>query len=216
LRICRAVWWVGIFLPPAIYYATDETPAFPAMISWVGRKGMPQLATQAFWLAGWLPFYLVVRRRGDALLRALMWFWLAEGVIGIILYPAGSGNGRQDMIHTVSSGLYMANHHLFFKILGVGTGSILAFWICLVTFLGTNAFVAKLENDESSRESLGCRADCLWYAELVRMLTENGLFMIFFARFLSGVKRRMDRKAREEQEFEPSMENNVIELGKVI
>lgn len=200
LRVARACWFGTMFVPPALYYAGlgREKPVFPATISWAAREGIPKWGHHVFWLAGWATFYSVVHRRGDALLRAFSLQMIATGVVSIILCPVGC-HGTQDVVHSISAAAYMADHHPFFRIMGVGTGSMLAFWACFASFLGSTAFAQKLEKrfkqegPKAQQTALCCGVsarDCLWYTELVRMICENGLFAIFLAGFMSGLRRK--------------------------
>lgn len=76
-----------------------------------------------------------------ARLRAFALQMWATGVACVIACPLGSG-GVRERIHTVTAAAYMADHHIFFRVLDVDRRIVAAFWGCFLAFAG-GTFLSK-------------------------------------------------------------------------
>lgn len=190
-------------VPLLLYYLrlSEPVPLFPATISWTIRKGVPRWTHHSLWLAGWAVFLSVFLKRGDVRLKIFALQMFATGFICVILCPIGRG-GLQEKVHAVTAGVYMADHHVAFRILDVPAPHVFSFWAFFLAFGGLTRQarrilkeIVKDKGDEgpsllqlpsSTRISDRNR---LWYVELLRMLAENGLFLAFTLSMTLGVRR---------------------------
>ena len=109
----------------------------------------------------------------------------------------------KEKVHAVTAGVYMADHHVAFRILDVPSHHVVQFLGLLPSPSGGLTRQARrilkeivkdkgdegpslLQLPSSTRISDRNR---LWYVELLRMLAENGLFLAFTLSMTLGVRR---------------------------
>lgn len=205
LRAAQLLLVSALALPLALYHArtSEARPLFPNTISWSIRKGMPRHASHALWTAAWLMMLSVFQRRGDFNTRMFALQMFAKGIITVLLCPAGS-DGVRWKIHKYGATSYLLDHQTFAWLLDMRPVYMLGFWACFFCsevgaaisrhLMGSvqpetrKQDIPPLLRSEASTQRI---QNGLWYSELMQMLTENGMFMLFVSGMLSGVPRKL-------------------------
>lgn len=210
LRAAQLLLVSALGLPLALYHAgtSEARPLFPNTISWSIRKGLPKHASHALWTIAWLLMLSVFRRRGDFNTRMFALQMCAKGVITVLLCPASS-EGIRWKIHKYGATSYLLDHQTFAWLLDIRPIFMLGFWACfLCSEVGSaiSSHLLRSVQPEARKQDIppllrsGTSSpqirNGLWYAELMQMLTENGMFMVFVSGMLSGVPRKLSA-ARE-------------------
>lgn len=194
MRLARDIFHLGAIVPPILYYLrfSEAKPKFPATISWTIRKGYPKRVQHIIWSTGWLLMYRVLRRAGDAFIKAFAKQMFATGVVCTWI-AALDQNAILDKVHFATAGLYMFDHSVLCELVAMRRpfkigyyGSFSLMLIALAAFKGfgidSEAQVGGLLKTLSPQ-----RRRLFWWIELAVMIFENALFTFFLSGLVSGL-----------------------------
>merc|ERR1712194_400675 len=123
-----------------------------------------------------------------------------------MICPQGSG-GIREKIHQYGAAAYMLDHQVFCWLMGMRWVFVAGFWTCFIGFGGGTLAASQLVKSapqDTATDVAGVKSapqgvpllltdagshpavhNHLWYTEVFRMLTENGMFVFFISGMLS-------------------------------
>lgn len=219
LRLARNLFHASMWVPCALYYglpflpkawarlAVDQTPKFPATISFTIRKGVTKLVQHTLWACGWLVMLKTVlmdARGATTRARVFLAQMFATGVVSVVLCPLGLSR-TTDAIHFATAGLYMADHEIMCGLYRVPARFIIGFRAGLVGLFASLLLLRGTEraerlphseqghDDDREAALVGkprrVRAQ-VHLADTAVMVCEYGLFISFISGMTAGLGKR--------------------------
>ena len=192
------------YLPMLLYYAgiVEKDRKFPASLSYTTAYGAPKYVCLAFWLLGWFFVLSVLDLKADL----AIWVFAAQMLLTALISAWVNKRDQTTMdeyIHFATAGLYVADHFVLLKLLGMGMEYQTFFRSFLMLTAVTLYWSAEIKRRNGvppdycdsaaewrrmlARLPSGQRC-LLWLSEMVFMISENMLFTSFVLGLTSGLK----------------------------
>ena len=192
------------YLPMLLYYAgvVEKDRKFPASLSYTTAYGTPKYVCLAFWLLGWFFVLSVLDLKADL----AIWVFAAQMLLTALISAWVNKPDQTTMdeyIHLATAGLYIADHFVLLKLLGMGMDYQTFFRSFLMLTAVTLYWSAEIkrrnglpaDHCDSAAEwrrmlaRLPSGQRCLlWLSEMTFMISENMLFTSFVLGLTSGLK----------------------------
>ena len=187
------------------HYHRTNMKKFPASISYTIRRGIPQKVHFMVWITGWYYMLRAIRNSGSKRLQLFAKQMLTTGIWTVTVCRLGQNSPLMDAFHFGGAGLYMIQHIVLLKIFNTHPYYKSLFYKSFVALLTSVIGLRQFEKyhgipTESQSSSTTPRKRyiqlaklspfqqrCIFWFELVLMISENMLFTSFIQGMTSGL-----------------------------
>ena len=203
----QALFHLSMLVPMVLFYIFrlgDAAPRFPATISWTVRAGVPRYAQNSIWLCGWGYMGAFMAATGDGAMQVFAVLMVLTGVVGVMFCPVGV-SPRVDTVHYIASFINMLDHFVLLAYLNMTPEYCLGFTLFLGVFIATTVQKGKMRKTLGVLVPTDAAVDTdavyarlvarlgrdaqrkLFVVELMEMVYENLLFVVFISGMTSGL-----------------------------
>ena len=230
------------------YYCTFRTrrecysnnmKKFPASISYTIRRGVPQRVHFMVWMTGWYYMLRAIRNAGSNKLRQFSKYMLSTGIFSITFCRLGQNSKLIDGLHFGSAGIYMIQHVVLLQVLNTHPYYKKLFYKSFLALLTSIVGLRHFEKRYNIHTESQCASTttprqryiqlsrlppfqqrCIFWLELLLMVSENMLFTSFIQGMTSGLSslplKEEQRGGRRQQQQEDDDEEDEDEEGRRI